>query len=84
MSPSDMAFSEELIAYWVSFIRSFDPNTFKLARSPQWPSYTKEQRNRMVLTEGTVSTSESEVELETEKENTRCALVAAKIEREQA
>ncbi|KZT22327.1 hypothetical protein NEOLEDRAFT_1171468 [Neolentinus lepideus HHB14362 ss-1] len=33
-SPQD--FSWEIIAYWLSFVCSGDPDTYKLDRSPQW------------------------------------------------
>ncbi|KAJ2934669.1 hypothetical protein H1R20_g2397, partial [Candolleomyces eurysporus] len=34
MTPVETAFASELIAYWLSFVRSGDPNSFKLSRSP--------------------------------------------------
>ncbi|KAJ8072080.1 hypothetical protein PM082_015638 [Marasmius tenuissimus] len=40
LNPVENAFSEEMIAYWLSFVRSGDPNTYKLAKSPYWPQYT--------------------------------------------
>lgn len=36
---SEAAFAEELIAYWLSFVETGDPNSGKLDRSPQWPEY---------------------------------------------
>ncbi|KIO33811.1 hypothetical protein M407DRAFT_65156, partial [Tulasnella calospora MUT 4182] len=36
---SEAAFAEELIAYWLSFVETGDPNSSKLDRSPQWPEY---------------------------------------------
>ncbi|KAG8907523.1 hypothetical protein FRC00_011766 [Tulasnella sp. 408] len=38
-NPSEAAFAEELIAYWLSFVETGDPNSSKLDRSPQWPEY---------------------------------------------
>ncbi|KAL0578082.1 hypothetical protein V5O48_003900 [Marasmius crinis-equi] len=40
LNPVEDAFAEELIAYWISFARAGDPNTYKLPRSPYWPQYT--------------------------------------------
>ena len=50
MTPSEDAFAEELIAYWLSFVRAGDPSTFKLARAPAWPLYTPADPRRVVLT----------------------------------
>ena len=49
MTPSEEAFAEELIAYWLSFVRAYDPSEFKLERSPSWPKYTAQSLNRIVL-----------------------------------
>ncbi|KAF8193381.1 Alpha/Beta hydrolase protein [Pholiota molesta] len=40
MSAADVSFAQELIAYWISFVRSGDPNTFKLEKSPSWTAFT--------------------------------------------
>ncbi|KAF5373821.1 hypothetical protein D9758_000817 [Tetrapyrgos nigripes] len=42
LSPTDKLFSEELISYWLSFVRTGNPNSFKQARSPYWEKYTTE------------------------------------------
>lgn len=83
MTPSERAFASELIAYWLSFVRSGDPNTFKLAHAPQWPVYSSPTSQRMVLTEGTASKSGSTVETISGNERKRCAFVASKAEAEQ-
>ena len=84
MTPSEKAFASELIAYWLSFVRSGDPNTYKLARAPTWPAYTTSQTQRVVLTEGTVTKSGSTVETIPSAEQERCAFVASKAEHQQA
>ncbi|KAJ3538533.1 hypothetical protein NM688_g6506 [Phlebia brevispora] len=84
MTPSDRAFAEELIAYWLSFVRTGNPNTFKLARSPVWKSYTPSTGFRAVLQEGTVNTSATFVEQIPAAEVSRCSFVASKALAEQA
>ncbi|KAI9056446.1 alpha/beta-hydrolase [Trametes sanguinea] len=82
--PIDQAFAAELIAYWLSFVRSGDPNTHKLARSPAWPQYTLERKRRIVLQEGaSTGVSGSKAEVEPEAESSRCAFVASKAPHEQ-
>ena len=78
MTPSEEAFAEELIAYWLSFVRSGDPNTFKLARAPHWPVYNNQNTQRVVLTEGTETTTGSTSEAISALEKRRCAFVASK------
>ncbi|KIK03015.1 hypothetical protein K443DRAFT_95874 [Laccaria amethystina LaAM-08-1] len=78
MSPISTAFAEELIAYWLSFVRSGNPNTYRLTRSPTWSRYAKANRVRIVLQEDPaqiVSRSGSVLEVEGEEEAGRCALV---------
>ncbi|KAI8990740.1 alpha/beta-hydrolase [Trametes punicea] len=83
--PIDKAFASELIAYWLSFVRSGNPNTYKLARSPVWPEYTSERKARIVLQEGeNKDVSGSTVEEESEQESGRCAFVASKVPHQQA
>lgn len=41
--------SEIAQAYWISFVRSLNPNTFRLAGTPEWAAWTFEQPNRIVL-----------------------------------
>lgn len=82
MSPTDTAFAQELIAYWLSFVRSGDPATFKLERSPQWQQFTtlsSSRKARIVLQEGPAGTTDvSRIfsESESDEETKRCAVVA--------
>ena len=84
MTPSEQAFASELIAYWLSFVRSGNPNTHKLDRAPIWPMYTAGRAQRVVLTEGTETKSGSTVETIPTAEQQRCAFVASKAENQQA
>lgn len=36
-------------AYWISFVRSLNPNTFRLAGTPEWTPWTVEDPNRIAL-----------------------------------
>lgn len=36
-------------AYWISFVRDLNPNTFRLEGSPEWPAWTVAEPNRVVL-----------------------------------
>ncbi|KAK7037770.1 hypothetical protein VNI00_010731 [Paramarasmius palmivorus] len=91
LDPVESAFAEELIAYWLSFVRSGDPNKFKLPRSPTWPSYTvsgssKHAKRRIVLQQDPQSTttqSGSYIETEPIQETKRCKVVASKAKQEQ-
>ncbi|KAK7461830.1 hypothetical protein VKT23_008260 [Stygiomarasmius scandens] len=85
MTDVENAFAEELIAYWLSFVRSGDPNTFKLDRSPVWNDYTGEEQ-RIVLQQdpqNRTTTSGISMEAEPEKERDRCAFVQSKSDKEQ-
>ncbi|KAI0372396.1 alpha/beta-hydrolase [Pilatotrama ljubarskyi] len=83
--PIDEAFASELIAYWLSFVRSGNPNAHKLARSPVWPEYTPERRTRISLQEGeSTEVSGSTIEVEPQAESNRCAFVASKASHQQA
>ncbi|EPQ51910.1 hypothetical protein GLOTRDRAFT_132721 [Gloeophyllum trabeum ATCC 11539] len=78
LTPVEQAFAAELIAYWLSFIHSGDPNTYKLDRSPEWSQYSTAARNRIVLQEGPPNSSTesgSFVEIEPDVERTRCEFV---------
>ncbi|KAJ6597386.1 Alpha/Beta hydrolase protein [Mycena sp. CBHHK59/15] len=82
MSPIETAFAEELIAYWLSFVRAGDPNTFKLSRSPHWGQYSSDMKARMVLQQDPLNiTTQSGSFLETESalESQRCTFVASKV-----
>ncbi|PPQ95440.1 hypothetical protein CVT26_008459 [Gymnopilus dilepis] len=84
-NPTEKAFAQELIAYWLSFVRSGDPNKFKLSRSPQWTPFTSKS-SRIVLTQGpgnSTTVSGSAVELESSTEAARCELVASQVQAQQ-
>ncbi|KAL0946091.1 hypothetical protein HGRIS_012357 [Hohenbuehelia grisea] len=86
MAPAEVSFAEELIAYWLSFVRSGDPNKYKLARSPTWPRYTAPRRQRIVLQQdpnNSTAASGSFIEQEPEDEGRRCQFVASKVDRQQ-
>ncbi|POS78468.1 carboxylesterase [Diaporthe helianthi] len=36
-------------AYWISFVRTLNPNTFRLEGSPEWTAWTIAEPNRIVL-----------------------------------
>ncbi|KAG6915819.1 hypothetical protein DXG01_009693 [Tephrocybe rancida] len=86
MTPIETAFAQELIAYWLSFVRSGNPNSYKLARSPEWPSYSAKKRSRIVLQQATTDTAVatgSFVEEEEETETRRCTLTASQADTQQ-
>ncbi|KAF5341393.1 hypothetical protein D9758_012293 [Tetrapyrgos nigripes] len=86
MTPTETAFAEELIAYWLSFVRSGDPNTHKLHRSPSWNQYVTRHKQRIVLQQGpgtTTDVSGSVNENEPSLETRRCAFVVSKADKEQ-
>ncbi|KAF9522501.1 alpha/beta-hydrolase [Crepidotus variabilis] len=83
-SAANEAFAEELIAYWLSFVRSGDPNTFKLSHSPKWEIY-KSNTERIVLQQpedGSVATSGSYVE-EEGQDIQRCQIVERQADTQQ-
>ncbi|KAF7350824.1 Aldolase-II domain-containing protein [Mycena sanguinolenta] len=82
MTPVETAFAEELIAYWLSFVRSGDPNTFKLARSPLWPQFTTSNKARIVLQQDQQNiTTQSGIFSETQPalEGQRCSFIAEHV-----
>ncbi|KAF9483208.1 EstA protein [Pholiota conissans] len=90
MTAADTSFASELIAYWISFVRSGDPNTFKLATSPSWTPFTAAKSARIVLQEpagssgaATLAVSGSFVEVESDEEKQRCAFVAGLVEQQE-
>ncbi|TRM68298.1 Alpha/Beta hydrolase protein [Schizophyllum amplum] len=85
LSDVEGAFAEELIAYWLSFVRAGDPNTYKLDRSPEWSTYSTAQRSRIALQEvEELASSGSFVEVETEEEAERCEFVGSQARSQQA
>ncbi|KAJ7646042.1 Carboxylesterase [Mycena polygramma] len=86
MTPVENAFAEELIAYWLSFVRSGNPNTFKLSRSPVWTPYTDGAKSRIVLQQDPLNiTTQSGSFLETESvlEGQRCDFVESQVASQQ-
>ncbi|KAL4258860.1 Carboxylic ester hydrolase [Pleurotus pulmonarius] len=77
-TPVETSFSEELVSYWLSFVRTGDPNMQKLARSPRWPAYTTARRERAVFQQdpknGTLRTGIF-VEAEPQKEREVCEYI---------
>jgi len=77
----ETAFSQELIAYWLSFVRSSDPNTFKLSRSPNWPMFSLDSKGkRQVLQEdpkGSTTVSGIVSEAEPQDQASRCEFQAS-------
>ena len=83
MTRTEQEFAKELIAYWLSFVRSGDPNTFKLPQSPTWHQYEASNRARIVLQQGTPTLSGSYVETEANAERARCDFVQSKTKEQQ-
>ncbi|KAF5379671.1 hypothetical protein D9615_005751 [Tricholomella constricta] len=86
LSPVETSFAEELIAYWLSFVRAGNPNTHRLARSPVWPSYNEKHRSRIVLQQASansITTSGSFVEEEVDPETRRCNVIANQVAHQQ-
>ncbi|KAF9460345.1 Alpha/Beta hydrolase protein [Collybia nuda] len=85
LKPVEASFASELIAYWLSFVRAGNPNTFKLPRSPIWPSYSVTNRNRIVLQQdlaGTTTHSGSILEREVDPETQRCTVIGSQPSQE--
>lgn len=83
MTTTDETFAQELIAYWLSFVRTGNPNTHKLASSPTWLPYTSAKKARVVLQEGTAARSSSFMEIIPAVDVQRCAFVAGLADRQQ-
>lgn len=86
-TPIAEEFSEELIAYWLSFVRTLDPNVHKLSRSPIWPTFTVDASRKRVVLQEELGDSKTRngifVENEPEGNEERCAFVASKVKRTQ-
>ncbi|KAJ7033511.1 alpha/beta-hydrolase [Mycena alexandri] len=81
MNAIEKSFAEELIAYWLSFVRAGNPNTYKLARAPLWTQYTA-VKSRIVLQQqpqNITTKSGSFIEVEPAGENQRCSFVASQV-----
>ena len=89
MTASEEAFAKELIAYWLPFVRTHDPNAFKLERSPLWPQYSASTAPNIIVLQrpagadaNSTIVSGSIVEKQDDAETQRCDFVAS-IEPEQ-
>ncbi|KAL5497992.1 hypothetical protein ACEPAH_2923 [Sanghuangporus vaninii] len=78
----ETAFSEELIAYWLSFVRTKDPNKFRLARSPAWPDFSTGKRAVLQQSQDNVTSTTSGiyVEKESAEDTARCLFVASLVD----
>ncbi|KAL0959392.1 hypothetical protein HGRIS_014641 [Hohenbuehelia grisea] len=77
LNTTQTAFAQEIIAYWLSFVRSGDPNKFKLPRSPVWKPF-RHGNARLVLQQGPdedLAQSGLLHERELKEERERCAFV---------
>jgi carboxylesterase type B len=82
-TPGELAFASELIAYWLSFVRTGNPNTYKLKKSPMWEQYTEFNPVRMVLMQdpqNLTTVSGSYMERQPVAEATRCAFAISKVQ----
>jgi carboxylesterase type B len=82
-TPAELAFASELIAYWLSFVRTGNPNTYKLKKSPMWEQYTELNPVRMVLMQdpqNLTTVSGSYMERQPVAEATRCAFATSKVQ----
>ncbi|KIJ16343.1 hypothetical protein PAXINDRAFT_132242 [Paxillus involutus ATCC 200175] len=80
-TPAELVFASELIAYWLSFVRSGNPNTYKFEMSPTWEQYTPANKVRMVLMQdphNLTTASGSYMEEEPTAEGNRCAFAISK------
>ncbi|KIJ63651.1 hypothetical protein HYDPIDRAFT_29443 [Hydnomerulius pinastri MD-312] len=85
-TPAELAFASELIAYWLSFVRSGNPNTYKLEMSPTWEQYTIPNMVRMVLMQdpqNLTTVSGSYMEQQPIPETERCAFAISKVMHEE-
>jgi len=82
-TPIELAFTSELIAYWLSFVRSYNPNTYKLEMSPEWEPYTTTSEVRIVLQQqpqNITTESGSYMEDQPVSETERCNFAISKVE----
>ncbi|TFK27844.1 EstA protein [Coprinopsis marcescibilis] len=84
LDEAERNFARELIAYWLSFVRTGNPNTHKLSRSPRWPVYKTDSRVRIVLQQAqNIAASGSFVEAEEIGEAGRSAIIASQVDTQQ-
>lgn len=76
-------FASELIAYWLSFVRAGNPNTYKLDMSPTWQQYREVNPVRMVLMQDPQNmtvVSGSYMERQPDTETVRCEFAISKVD----
>lgn len=83
--PNEAAFADELIAYWLSFVETGDPNSKKLDRSPDWHEY-RQSNKRLCLqaTKDGETGSGSRVEAYTDEEKALHSLWIKLVDRTQS
>ncbi|OAX43723.1 alpha/beta-hydrolase [Rhizopogon vinicolor AM-OR11-026] len=82
-TPVELAFASELIAYWLSFVRAGNPNTYKLDMSPTWEQYYEANPIRMVLMQepqDMTVVSGSYMEKQPDTETVRCAFAINQVD----
>ncbi|KAG1730281.1 Alpha/Beta hydrolase protein [Suillus paluster] len=80
---AERAFASEIIAYWLSFVRSSKPNTYKLDKSPVWGAYNESKPVRVVLMQdpqNSTNVTGSYMEEQPVPETVRCAFAISKAE----
>lgn len=79
---AELAFASELIAYWFLFVRSGNPNTYKLDMPPTWEQYTPRNKFRMILMQdcqNLTTVSGSHMEEQPAGEGEKCAFAVSKV-----
>ncbi|EIW79934.1 alpha beta-hydrolase [Coniophora puteana RWD-64-598 SS2] len=85
-TPVELTFTSEVIAYWLSFVRSGDPNTYKLAMSPAWDAWTADAPVRVVLQQdqsNSTTVSGSYMEPQPDVETKGCQVDFGQVEDQQ-
>jgi len=84
-TPVELSFAAELIGYWLSFVRVWNPNTYKLSTSPEWSQYQpgNSEAVRMVLQQdpaGLTTQSGSYMETQPVNETERCDYIISIVQ----
>lgn len=58
--------------YWTSFIRSYNPNTYRLAGAPEWQEWSVEGKQRLLF-----QTNGTSMESVPEAQRARCAYLSS-------
>ncbi|KAH0282788.1 triacylglycerol lipase [Aureobasidium namibiae CBS 147.97] len=59
-------------AYWISFIRSYNPNTYRLKGSPEWRAWTAQKKQRLHFV-----TNATAMEVVDQRQQKRCAYLSS-------